>query len=243
MSPEGLTRNQEKLADLLFVTKTDAPVPKRKSLGNGKYELYKSNRPTSPVDFSQSDEEFALKSHETNIEGPLSPVYINLRELPDVILDQIGVVFKEMGESESDVDVCTGIPNAGDPLAKSYSKVSGIKQEDIFDKEDLGGGKRRIVAKKDIKGDSKKLRIVDDLVTKADTKVEAAEAAKAAGFELVDITVLVDRQQGGMDMLRERGINVRAAFTIGQLLKYGLRAEHITQEQYDTAVQYLGLPA
>ncbi len=240
-SPENLTQEQEKLADLLFTSKIDAPVPKRRDLGDGKHELYKEERPTSPIDFAQTDEEYALKSHETNIEAPLSPIYINLRNLPSKILDQIGVVFKEMGENEEPVDVCAGIPKAGDPLAESYAKTAGVARQDIFDKEEFSDGTRKIVKKEGVDGKGKKLRIVDDLVTKADTKVEAAEAAKAAGFTLVDIVVLVDRQQGGMDMLRNKGIKVYAAFTIEQLLKYGLRAKHITQKQYETASQYLGL--
>ena len=33
------------------------------------------------LDFAQNDEEFALKVHEVNINVPLSPVYVNLRNL------------------------------------------------------------------------------------------------------------------------------------------------------------------
>lgn len=240
-SSSELTEAQKKLVTLLFTTKTIAPVGRRETLPDGKFRIYKKERPTSPINFAQNEEEFAIKLHDAHPEAPLTPIYINLRNLPEEILNQIGVVFAEMDEDTEKPDVCTGIPKAGVPLGQAYSKHTGIPYLEVFGKEEYPDGTRKIVPKQGATGKGKKLRIVDDLVTKADTKVEAAEAAKAGGFKLVDITILVDRQQGGMDMLRGKGYNVRAAFTIGQLLKYGLRAKHITPEQYHTAVQYLDL--
>lgn len=235
-----LTPAQKKLATLLFTTKITAPVGRRKKLPDGKFQLYKADRPTAPIDFAQNDEEFALKSHETNIEAPLSPVYINLRNLPEEVLDQIGVVFAEMDEGEKP-DVCTGIPKAGVPLAKSYSQHTGVPLIDVFGKEESADGTRKIIGKKGVAGDGKKLRIVDDLVTKADTKVEAAKAAESLGFKVLDITILTDRQQGGIDQLKNMGYKVRVAFTVSQLLDFGLSEKHITEDQYNSAKTYLGL--
>ncbi|HLD79709.1 hypothetical protein A3G67_00680 [Candidatus Roizmanbacteria bacterium RIFCSPLOWO2_12_FULL_40_12] len=243
MTSKNLTEAQKKLVTLLFTTKTVAPIGVRETLPDGKYKIYKKERPTSPIDFSQSEEEFAIKLHDTNPSAPLTPIYINLRNLPEVILDQIGVVFEEMDGNDKKPDFCTGIPKAGVPLGKAYSKQARVLYTDVFDKEEYPDGTRKIVPKAGIKGEGKTLRIVDDLVTKADTKVEAAEAAKAGGFTLKDITILVDRQQGGMDMMRDKGYKVRAAFTISQLLDYGLEAKLISQERYDTVMRYLSLPA
>lgn len=62
-SAEGFTVQQEQLAGLLFDTKTNAPVNRRKTLPDGNFEFDKIERPTSPIDFAQEGE-FVLKLHE-----------------------------------------------------------------------------------------------------------------------------------------------------------------------------------
>lgn len=238
MHPEGLTPSQEKLADLLFTTKTRALVNRRQRLG-GRYNFYKMIRLTSPVDFPVSDEEFALKLHESKPEAPLSPIYINLRNLPEKVLNQVGVVLSELtaGDMRSP-DLCTGIPNAGIPLAEVYSKFSGIKVDSsVFEKKE-DDDKRRIVSSSSI-GEGKRIRIIDDLATEGGTKLETLEAAEEMGYQVEDIVVVLDRQQGATQLLAEKGFKLRAAFTLDQLLKYGLRTGRLSQEGYDKVKEYI----
>lgn len=232
-----MTNQQEKLAELLFTTKIIAPVGRRQTLLNGSYKLYKKERPTSPIDFAQTDEEFALKLHETKPDAPLSPIYINLRNLPETVLNRVGVVLSEM-RTEVKPDVISGIPKAGTPLADTYSRRSGIPQVDIFAKEETPEG-RKIIAKKTGKSSGQKLRLIDDLATKGDTKLEAVKAAQETGYEVIDILVLVDRQQGGIEQVQKAGYIMRAAFTLDDLLGYGLRTGKISKEQYDKVIAYL----
>jgi len=143
--PEGLTDTQEKLADLLIETKIQAKVRRRCKLPDGTYQFPEVIRNTSPIDFPQDPGEFVLKLHEHNPSAPLSPIYINLRNLPEEVLDHIGKVLAEI-ESQETPDFCAGIPNAGIPIAQAYSKFSGIELINIFDKVQEKSG-RRIVAK------------------------------------------------------------------------------------------------
>lgn len=107
--PEGLSPNQELLADLMFDTRTEAPVMRR--LQSGVFE--KIIRPTSPIDFALEGE-FGMKIHDSQPDAPLSPLYINLRELPENILNQFGLVLSEMDlGDDARPDVSSGIPNAG----------------------------------------------------------------------------------------------------------------------------------
>lgn len=243
LSPEGMSPAQEKLAGMFFDRKTVAPVNRRRTLPNGGFEFYKVDREMSIIDFPVTDEEFAIKKHDTDPGAPLSPIYINIRNLPSDVLEQYGIVTSEI-MTTARPDYCAGIPKAGLPLARAYSVHAGIPAVDIFQKEEAndGSGQRKIVAsEQNFAG--KKLRIIDDLATGGDTKLEAAKAAEAMGFEITDIVVLVDRLQGAKEQLAEAGYTLRAAFTIKQLMDYGLRTGRLTKEKYEQIVEYLGIPA
>jgi len=234
--PEGLTSAQEKLADLYFETKIKAKVRKREQLPDGSYRFEEYMRDTSPFDFAQEGE-FALKLHEKNPDAPLSPYFINQRELPDNVYDQIGIVLAEISSAEKS-DACTGIPKAGTKIAEAYSKTSGVPIVDIFTKEITESG-RRILGKVEAKERKDKIRIIDDLVTGADTKLEAIKAAEAMGYEVMDILVVIDREQGGKEQLAAKGYKLISAFTISQLLDYYLRTAKITREKYAESKAYL----
>jgi orotate phosphoribosyltransferase len=234
--PEGLTVNQEKLADLYATTKIEAKVGRRETLGGGQYKLYKVTRPTSIFDFAQQDE-FALKLHDKKIDAPLSPYYINQRNLPEHVYKQIGLVLAEIS-TEKIPDFCTGIPEAGTNIAKAYAEASGVAYiEGIFAKEEAGTT-RKIVGKTEA-GERKRLRVIDDLVTGAETKLEAKNAAEALGYEVVDVVVIIDREQGGAEQLAKNGVKLYSAFKITQLFDYYLRTGRISREKYDESKAYL----
>ncbi len=235
--PEGLTPNQEILANMLFDTKQVAPVTRR--VGEpGNYRFEKIERPTSPIDFAQENE-FALKLHEKKPDAPLSPVYINLRNLPENVLDQVGLVMSEL-TMDTPADFCAGIPKAGVPLAEAYARRTGIPSIDVFEKEETQEG-RRIVSGNQQNLTGASLRLIDDLATGGDTKLEAIKAAEGLGCSIADVVVLVDRQQGARKQLKEAGYDLKAAFTLEQLLRYGLRKGKITKGQYEQVTVYLGL--
>lgn len=238
--PEGLTFSQEILAYLLFETKQIAPV-RRRITTDGGYKFETIERLTSPIDFPQDEGEFALKMHEKQTDAPLSPIYINLRNLPENVLNQVGVVMAEIG-TDGLVDFCAGIPKAGVPLAKAYSRHSGIPVVDIFEKEETEEG-RKIVGGVGAGTTGINVRLIDDLATGGDTKFEAIRAAEEMGFKVIDILVLVDRQQGATEQLREAGYTLKAVFALDQLLKYGLSTGKISAEQYNQVGEYSSLQA
>jgi orotate phosphoribosyltransferase len=234
--PEGLTPAQERLADLYITVKIKAKVRRRDTLSDGSFKFTEVEKEMTPFSFAQEGE-FALKLHEKDPGAPLSPYYINQRELPEEVYEQIGIVLAE-NDTNGKPDVVTGIPKAGTPIAKAYAKTAGVEHIDIFDKELTGIG-RRIVGKARADNEKLRLRIADDLVTGADTKFEAINAAEKMGFEVEEIWVIIDREQGGKEELAKRGYKLKAAFTVSQLLDYYLRTEKITKEKYDESKAYL----
>lgn len=233
--PEGLTVAQEKLADLLFTTKIHAKV-RRRSGTPGNWTFANVERDTSPIDFAQEGE-FAIKVHDVNPDAPLSPIYVNLRNLPQDVLDAIAHVMAEIPETNKPA-FCVGIPKAGEPIGLAYAQATGIPHIQILAKEETKDG-RKIVADaavKDIKGP---VRIIDDLITHGHTKIETVNAIRSMGLEISDLTVLMDREQGGKADLAAIGVELRSVFTLRQLLAYYLRVGHIDKAKYDDIMAYL----
>lgn len=233
----NLTNFQQELADLLLNTKIEAKVIKRKKKDDGSFFLEEGSRPTSPIDFALNDEEFALKVHEVNINAPLSPVYVNLRNLPENVLDKIGQVLAEV-KLDNPQDFCTGIPKAAMVIGQKFSEKSKIPFLDVFEK--IGANiDRKIVIKDGINPTpNTKLLVIDDVIAHGKSKLEALEEARTVGF-YVNMLVLIDRQQGGVETVEKQGCKVYSAMKLSDILGYYNENNMITKDQYEKAISYL----
>lgn len=193
---------------------------------------------------------FKLKLHETNSDAPLSPFYINLRDKnnpnpgPLVKSDYflIGAyIFNAILKSNIVFDAIAPIPRAGNPIVEGM--MSDINQGDyriiMLGKEEHGN-KRKIVL---LPGfgykTGEKVLLVDDLVTRADTKLEAIEAIESKGSVVVGLVVLVDRQQGGREQLKKAGYDLISCFTITELFDYYLATNKVDAAKYMECINYI----
>ncbi len=233
-----LTPSQKKLADLFWTTQTYAKVRRRKQLPNGQYEFYLAERNTRPIDFRVDPGEFVFKHHEQTPSAPLSPMYINLRNLPENLIWEIAKNLSEITLDEKP-DFCTGIPKAAIPYAQKYSEITQIPYITIYDKQD-GEAKRSIIpASNAPSGNGSKLLIIDDLITKGNSKIEAFKIAEDLGYKVTALLVLFDRQEGGVEQLRKTGYKVYAAMQLKPTLEYYLDSKKISQKQYNKSIKYL----
>jgi uridine monophosphate synthetase len=81
--------------------------------------------------------------------------------------------------------------------------------------------------------------VIDDLATTGGSKVEAIQKLEAAGLQVRDIVVLIDRGQGAGAMLAEAGYRLHAVVSLPELLEEWLRAGSITRAQYDEVKSFL----
>lgn len=184
---------------------------------------------------SPDGEGFPLKMHEKYPDAPKSPYYLNLRTsdnskpgpLTPEVMTKIGRLFwSTVCDPASGIDFhhIAGVPNAGDPFAAAMALVP-IQPLSCIQllKEDVLEGRRvtKIVGGKYASGDI--VLPIDDLITRADTKVEAIEVFRAAELQVRDVLVLVDREQGGREELEKFGVRLHAEFTIGGLLDIYVR--------------------
>ena len=233
-----MTDAQKKLADLLLNTKTEAKVRRRKQNPDGSFEFYYVVRKTSPVDFRVDPLEFAFVYHEMNPSAPLSPIIINLRNLPPSLVEKIASTLAEV-KLKQIPDFCTGIPNAATPFAKEFSKLAKIPYVTIFEKDDTPGKPRILPAKGAPKGNGKTLLIVDDVITKGASKFRAFEVAEKLGYKVVGLLILVDRDEGGRETLEKAGYEFYAPFKLTELLKYYLDKNSIDKKRYNEVIEYL----
>lgn len=234
----SLSPLQQELADLLFNTKIEAKVIKRKEKPDGSYYLEETKRKTSPIDFAKDNEEFALKIHEVKIKSPLSPIYVSLRNLPENVLQKIAEVLAEV-KFDTPQDYCSGVPKAAVIIAQKFAQVSKIPFIDVFEKIGLNTD-RKITIKEGITPEQNKNRllVIDDVIAHGKSKLEALEAARKSGF-YVNMLVLIDREQGGTEQVEKEGCKVYSALKLTDILEHYLEKEMISRNQYNQVVEYL----
>jgi uridine monophosphate synthetase len=83
--------------------------------------------------------------------------------------------------------------------------------------------------------------VVDDLITSGDSIMETIATVKAAGLKVHDAVVLIDREQGGRQMLEEQGYRVHAVTSLRELLDILHEHGRLNQTQLDEVLSSLGL--
>lgn len=182
---------------------------------------------------------FRLKLHETKPDAPLSPIYIDLRPAfrqVDFRRWVVGVLFGKMWGNIPYPDLISDVPEAATPVATTLADRLGVNMVSPQIKTKTHGAPAKVQG---IFQAGQTAVLVDDLITKADSKLEAIEALVAAGLCVRDIFVVVDREQGGRDQLAKAGYTLHSIFTLSQLLDIYLAEGCIDQAKYEETKAYL----
>ena len=113
-------------------------------------------------------------------------------------------ILRIIEDNKIKADAIGGMTLGADPIVSAVAAVSFIEGKPlpafIVRKDPKGHGSRRRIEGK-VK-DGAKVIIVDDVVTTAGSTISAIDAAKEAGFEIVAVICLVDREEGGTALLK-----------------------------------------
>lgn len=235
------TEFEQELALDLTDFKTSARVRRRRDFGEGydpRYVLEEVVRDTATVDCNASSEEFALDMHRRDIEAPLSPFYVNLRNLPGALNLMIAMGIHQI-RGLPEHQVCTGIPNAGVPIMQKYEHNFRVPFVDILEKYEVEGQAFMRARQDAPKGEGRVLLIGDDVRTTSFTKDNAVRVARELDYDPI-VAVAIDREQLSPADLDRIDYPFFRIFGINDLLDFYLYHRRINWGQYRRIRSYLG---
>jgi uridine monophosphate synthetase len=179
--------------------------------------------------------------------GKRSPIYIDLRllashpqALRQVAQAYTGLLRRELGigiagRQETRVRLAA-IPYAAMAIGTAVSLQTGLPM--IYPRKEVKGyGRARQIEGEFQPGEA--AVVLDDLITTGGSKLAAIEPLAAAGLEVRDVVVLIDREQGGREDLEAAGYRLHAVLRLGELLEMLVQAGRIGAEQRDKVAAFL----
>ncbi len=182
---------------------------------------------------------FRIKLHETQPDAPLSPIYLNfrlLRSYPSA-LGYIAELLLKAADG-LDYELLADIPTGVTPLVALMTFLG--QRPMISPRKETKSYGLGVAIDGEYKPGQRVL-LVDDVISGGDSKFEAIEKLEKAGLVVQDLLVVIDREQGGAQTLRERGYRPHFVATISQLLARYRTTSAIDEVRYHEVMDYLEL--
>lgn len=172
-----------------------------------------------------------------------SPIYLNLRLLISkptalqraarVIRDEVDARQRMLNPQVAPFQLVAGVPFGGLHLATAFSLAAKVPLVYVYPGQLKNG---------QIEGlhePGQSVLIIDDLITGGHSVLDAARCLAEAGLRIRDVVVLLDRQQGGRELLRQHNMNLISILTLEVVLNYLMSSGKISEEWYRRSLDYL----
>ena len=123
---------------------------------------------------------------------------------------------------ESGVEAVGGLTFGADPIAVATAFASAIEGP-MIDAFSIRKTQKDHGIVKWVEGDiqpGKRVAVLDDVATTGGSTIKAVERARLEGLEVVKAVILVDRQEGGLQNIRQHVDDVSAIITRDELLQH-----------------------
>ena len=131
------------------------------------------------------------------------------------------LILERVKKEDIQADAIGGLTMGADPIATAVAVVSGLEGQPvpafIVRKETKGHGTQRSIEGYDGKPGARVI-VVDDVCTTGDSILKAAEKAEEAGYKVSAAFCVVDREEGGTELIARR-YPFYPLFTAKELLK------------------------
>lgn len=159
--------------------------------------------------------------------GKTSDFYIDGKKtiLSGDMVVHVGMsLFNMIEQSGLPISVVAGMTLGADPLITATSMMGYLcgrpLSQIIIRKEAKGHGTMQYLEKGADAQPGTSVALLEDVVTTGGTLFKSIDRIKADGFNVGLILVIVDREEGGCDALRNAGYDVRSVYTRTELLSH-----------------------
>lgn len=133
-------------------------------------------------------------------------------------------------------DIICGVPYTALPIATAVSIKTSVPMV-MRRKEAKDYGTKKLIEGVYKEGDN--CLIVEDVVTSGSSILETVKDLKDAGIVCQDAVVLLNREQGGANILKDNGISMHALLTLTKLMEFLKEAGCINDDTVARVKSYL----
>ena len=174
-----------------------------------------------------------------------SPIFVNPKVLisnPTALSVAAKLMQQEINLAQSlrrarvhSFNIVAGVPVGGLILASAYSLETSTPM--IYARIRPEGTGKRGIEGRFTKGDT--ALIIDDLITRGSSTIETAALLEENGLKVKDVLVLIDREHGAAERLRQHGYNLMSILKLDVMLTHYVSKGLISEETYRTCAEYL----